>query len=192
VDRATTPRLPIRCAEYLGGKELGTSTFTGTIGVAWAPGDALLAAVGGGKHVAVWRVSSWGAPAATWEVGSDYQSAVAFHPTRPVLAVASHDGHVRIYGVAGGQLAKPPLLIDKDVAAISAASRSAPTAPGCGSRRARPRARCSGSASSPRLRGFGEQVNDYADLYTSQVSNFGPYSPLRYFRAPRRPMPHEI
>src|SRR5450432_846669 len=32
---------------------------------------------------------------------------------------------------------------------------------------------------------FGEQVNDYADLYTSRVSNFGPYSPLRYFRAPR-------
>ena len=29
---------------------------------------------------------------------------------------------------------------------------------------------------------FGEQVNDYADLYTSRVSNFGPYSPLRYFR----------
>ncbi len=39
---------------------------------------------------------------------------------------------------------------------------------------------------------FGEQVNDYADLYTSRVSNFAPYSPLRYFRAPRRPMPHEI
>jgi 5'-nucleotidase len=39
---------------------------------------------------------------------------------------------------------------------------------------------------------FGEQVNDYADLYTSRVSNFGPYSPLRYFKAPRRPMPHEI
>jgi hypothetical protein len=29
---------------------------------------------------------------------------------------------------------------------------------------------------------FGDQVNDYADLYTSRVSNFGPYSPLRYFR----------
>ncbi len=39
---------------------------------------------------------------------------------------------------------------------------------------------------------FGEQVNDYADLYTSRVSNFSPYSPLRYFRAPRRPMPHEV
>lgn len=39
---------------------------------------------------------------------------------------------------------------------------------------------------------FGEQINDYADLYTSRVSNFGPYSPLRYFRAPRRPMPHEV
>jgi 5'-nucleotidase len=39
---------------------------------------------------------------------------------------------------------------------------------------------------------FGEQVSDYADLYTSRVSNFLSYSPLRYFRAPRRPMPHEM
>jgi len=39
---------------------------------------------------------------------------------------------------------------------------------------------------------FGEQINDYAYLYTSRVSNFSPYSPLRYFRAPRRPMPHEM
>ncbi len=39
---------------------------------------------------------------------------------------------------------------------------------------------------------FGQQVSDYADLYTSRVSNFAPYSPLRYFRAPRRPMPHEL
>ncbi len=38
---------------------------------------------------------------------------------------------------------------------------------------------------------FGEQVNDYSDLYTSKVSNFLSYSPLRYFRAPRRAMPHE-
>jgi HAD superfamily 5'-nucleotidase-like hydrolase len=39
---------------------------------------------------------------------------------------------------------------------------------------------------------FGEQVGDYADLYTSRVSNFLSYSPLRYFRAPRRAMPHEL
>ncbi len=39
---------------------------------------------------------------------------------------------------------------------------------------------------------FGEQVYDYADLYTSRVSNFLAYSPLRYFRAPRRKMPHEL
>jgi hypothetical protein len=95
-------------------KELGTSPFRGTIGVAWAPGDALLAAVGGGKQVAVWLAGSWGAPAAGWEVGGAYQSAVAFHPARPVLAVANHDGHLRLYGVAAGQLAKPPLLLDKD------------------------------------------------------------------------------
>jgi HAD superfamily 5'-nucleotidase-like hydrolase len=39
---------------------------------------------------------------------------------------------------------------------------------------------------------FGEQCSDYADLYTSKVSNFLSYSPLRYFRAPRRAMPHEM
>jgi 5'-nucleotidase len=39
---------------------------------------------------------------------------------------------------------------------------------------------------------FGEQVSDYADLYTSRVSNFLAYSPLRYFRAPRKKMPHEL
>lgn len=39
---------------------------------------------------------------------------------------------------------------------------------------------------------FGQQVSDYADLYTSRVSNFLSYSPLRYFRAPRRQMPHEL
>jgi HAD superfamily 5'-nucleotidase-like hydrolase len=39
---------------------------------------------------------------------------------------------------------------------------------------------------------FGEQVYDYADLYTSGVSNFLGYSPLRYFRAPRQQMPHEV
>ena len=38
---------------------------------------------------------------------------------------------------------------------------------------------------------FGQQVGVYADLYTSRVSNFLSYSPLRYFRAPRQQMPHE-
>ena len=39
---------------------------------------------------------------------------------------------------------------------------------------------------------FGEQVEDYACLYTGRVSNFLGYSPLRYFRAPRDKMPHEM
>jgi hypothetical protein len=39
---------------------------------------------------------------------------------------------------------------------------------------------------------FGAQVEDYACLYTSRVSNFLAYSPLRYFRAPRAKMPHEL
>ena len=39
---------------------------------------------------------------------------------------------------------------------------------------------------------FGEQVENYACLYTSRVSNFLAYSPLRYFRSPRTLMPHEL
>ncbi len=38
---------------------------------------------------------------------------------------------------------------------------------------------------------FGEQVENYADLYTSRASNFLAYSPMQYFRSPRAAMPHE-
>ncbi len=39
---------------------------------------------------------------------------------------------------------------------------------------------------------FGEQVEQYACLYTSRVSNLGFYSPMQYFRSPREFMPHEL
>lgn len=38
---------------------------------------------------------------------------------------------------------------------------------------------------------FGDQVEDYACVYTSRVSNFRFYSPMRHFRGPRDRMPHE-
>lgn len=38
---------------------------------------------------------------------------------------------------------------------------------------------------------FGSQVEGYACLYTSRVSNFLYYSPVQYFRAPRHWMAHE-
>jgi 5'-nucleotidase len=38
---------------------------------------------------------------------------------------------------------------------------------------------------------FGEQVEAYACVYTSKVSNFRFYSPSRHFRGPRDRMPHE-
>jgi len=38
---------------------------------------------------------------------------------------------------------------------------------------------------------FGEQIEDYACLYTSRVSNFVFYSPMQYLRALRAAMPHE-
>ncbi len=38
---------------------------------------------------------------------------------------------------------------------------------------------------------FGEQVADYACVYSSRVSNFFHYSPVQYFRAPRAQMPHD-
>lgn len=39
---------------------------------------------------------------------------------------------------------------------------------------------------------FGAQVEEYACVYTSRVSNFLSYSPQQYFRSPRDEMAHEI
>ncbi len=39
---------------------------------------------------------------------------------------------------------------------------------------------------------FGKQVDDYACVYTSRVSNFFGYSPQQYFRSPRDFMAHEL
>ena len=39
---------------------------------------------------------------------------------------------------------------------------------------------------------FAEQVESYACVYTSRVSNFLAYSPLRHFRTPRAQLPHEL
>jgi HAD superfamily 5'-nucleotidase-like hydrolase len=39
---------------------------------------------------------------------------------------------------------------------------------------------------------FGSQVEEYACLYTSKVSNFLGYSPLQNFRSPRDKMAHEV
>jgi len=42
------------------------------------------------------------------------------------------------------------------------------------------------------LSAFGNQIQSYACLYTSRVTNFRRYSPLWYFRTPRQRMPHEL
>ncbi|EYF07658.1 HAD-IG family 5'-nucleotidase [Chondromyces apiculatus] len=39
---------------------------------------------------------------------------------------------------------------------------------------------------------FGDQVEEYACIYTSRVSNLLGYSPLQTFRSPRDLMPHEL
>jgi 5'-nucleotidase len=39
---------------------------------------------------------------------------------------------------------------------------------------------------------FGHQVEDFACLYTSRVSNFINYPPTQYFQAPVRLLPHEL
>jgi 5'-nucleotidase len=38
---------------------------------------------------------------------------------------------------------------------------------------------------------FGNQVEQYACIYTSRASNLAQYSPMHYFRSPRHRMPHE-
>lgn len=42
------------------------------------------------------------------------------------------------------------------------------------------------------LSSYGDQVQSYACVYTSQVSNFLSYSPIQHFRSPREMMPHEM
>jgi 5'-nucleotidase len=44
----------------------------------------------------------------------------------------------------------------------------------------------------PEVTLFGDQVEQYACLYTDRVSNFLHYSPVHYFRSPRDRMPHEM
>lgn len=39
---------------------------------------------------------------------------------------------------------------------------------------------------------FGQQVDQYADIYMRRVSNLGAYSPTQFFRSPHDLMPHEI
>ncbi len=46
--------------------------------------------------------------------------------------------------------------------------------------------------SGPEVSIFGDQVEDYACLYTERVSNLLVYSPMHYFRSPRDRMPHEL
>ena len=43
----------------------------------------------------------------------------------------------------------------------------------------------------PEVSSFGDQVEEFACLYTTKVSNFSRYSPMHYFRSPRAAMPHE-
>lgn len=44
----------------------------------------------------------------------------------------------------------------------------------------------------PEVSSFGDQVEQYACLYTERVSNLLHYSPMHYFRGPRDRMPHEL
>jgi WD40 repeat protein len=107
-------RGPVRVFDRNGTTIAAPATLATVIALAWSPGGDLLAAIGDGKTIAVWRTGQWNAPVATWDIGREYQSKLAFHPARPLLAIGNQDGHVRIYGVADSQLAKPPLVADPD------------------------------------------------------------------------------
>ena len=63
--------------------------------------------------------------------------------------------------------------------AARSTSASTPTGARCSRRRTRRRASAT-------------QVEEYACLYTSRVSNFLAYSPQQYFRSPRDLLPHEL
>lgn len=44
----------------------------------------------------------------------------------------------------------------------------------------------------PEVSSFGNQVEDFACLYTARASNLGLYSTVHYFQSPRDHMPHEL
>jgi len=44
----------------------------------------------------------------------------------------------------------------------------------------------------PEVSSFGDQVEEYACLYTTRVSNLQRYSPMHFYRSPRDTMPHEL
>lgn len=46
--------------------------------------------------------------------------------------------------------------------------------------------------SGPELSGFGDQVEEFACLYTSRASNLGHYSGAHFFQSSRERMPHEL
>ena len=39
---------------------------------------------------------------------------------------------------------------------------------------------------------FGNQIEQYAGLYTARATNLTQYSPMHYFQSPRHRMPHEV
>jgi len=80
--------------------------------LAFSPDGHWLASIDGRGVVLVWDTERWGEPVARIQTSSERGLAVAWHPSRPVLATGGYDGAVQLWAVPdpGGPIyATPPL-----------------------------------------------------------------------------------
>ena len=69
--------------------------------LAFSPDGRWLASLDGHGVLLVWETSRWGEPVARIQTSPDRGLAVAWHPSRPLVATGGYDGVVRLWAIDG-------------------------------------------------------------------------------------------
>ncbi len=99
-----------------------TAQLQAIIAVAWSPDGAVLAALGERNKIALWKAGAWNAPVARFALNeaesADYGSAIAFHPTRPLLLTGDRVGYLRMWQVDAAHLSAPVEIVTRELGGI--------------------------------------------------------------------------